>query len=242
MKNTTYSILAIAGASLSFTLPVPETIEEFDALAKKPGAGLKSAVDNEIYRGVNADVRATFCEELEKHFVEKYPDHVELKRKTKDSGRKKKTEGVEEPVMVYAEAELEYVKRALAVLGTIEDREVPVTEYQFILDSIMLMTEKVKDEAGNEIEQLLIRFDPSRAERSERGPKTVPKVYIKAAEQLIAAGAFDRFTANHGLAYTPAEGASEADILAAKTDLVARKIQALEEAERAKIDLANKYA
>jgi hypothetical protein len=242
VKAATYSALSIAGVALSLSLLVPENVDEFDALAKKPGACLASGIANEIYRGVLADFRAEFCDEFEAELAKEFPDATELKRKTKASGRKKKVEGgAEEDILTYAEAELEYVRRALAVLAGLRGvGEVPITEFQPVADRVLAKTEEIEVD-GVKVAVPLIRFDPSRAERGERGPKTVPKVYQKAAENIIAAGKRDAFIEKHGVTITMPENADEAKQAEVYKDAIARKIQALEEAERAKIDLTNKY-
>ena len=53
MKN----IKAYTG-KCTIQIAVPETVEEFDSLAKKPGAAIDAAVTNEIYHGTLGDIRS----------------------------------------------------------------------------------------------------------------------------------------------------------------------------------------
>ena len=256
MTNKSINTLAVGAAVLVISVAVASSVEEYDRLAGQTGAALESANNNEIYRGVLADFRYYFTEEFQKEMKEQYPSHAELLRQTKSTGKKKRGSDDEEGV-TYAEAEGAYMKRALAVLASIKNvPEVPITDFQYIADRVMAQPEL--DAAGNPVledvlddsgqptgekkPKLLIRFDPSRAERGERGPKTLPKIYVRAAEQLWSNGKADGFIAHYKLTVTPAEDADEAAIKALKIDAIARKIKSLEDAERAKEDLANKYA
>lgn len=245
MKSVIYTALAIAGTALNLPVLVPESVEEFDLLAKKPGAALDEAIANVIYRGFLAEFRGEFVSDLEDVLIKEFPEHAELKRKTIKTGKTKKlADGTEEEVLKYDEAELEYVRRALGVLATL--RNVPVVEisaFQSLADAVLAKTEEVDDGNGGKITVPLIRFNPLRNEPKERGPKVVPKMYIKAAEGIIAAGKVEAFFTKQGIELPVfTEDVSEADRLARITDTIARKIQALEDAERAKQDLQNKYA
>lgn len=102
------------------TFLVPATVEEFDQNAKKVGACLQEAVNNVIYRGVLADFRATFCEEVEKD------TGIERKWKTVERGKDKKA------VEVWDETEGDYITRVIATKGWTEDR----TSLQAIADRV----------------------------------------------------------------------------------------------------------
>lgn len=52
------------GFNLSVT--VPDSVEDFDKAAGKPGAALGEAIKNVIYRGWNAEFRRAFLERMEK--------------------------------------------------------------------------------------------------------------------------------------------------------------------------------
>jgi hypothetical protein len=55
MKTVTYD-----SGGHKFNIAVPETIEEFDTLAKKQGAALEAAIDHEVYHGTLGDIRNAF--------------------------------------------------------------------------------------------------------------------------------------------------------------------------------------
>jgi hypothetical protein len=59
-QNPVYSL------GQEFQLAVPESVSEYDQLAKKDGAALESAIANAIFRGYLPEWRTKFVEELEK--------------------------------------------------------------------------------------------------------------------------------------------------------------------------------
>lgn len=250
MKLVTYNALAIGAAALTLNVPVASSIDEFDKLSGRDGAALDSANNNEVYRGVLADFRYYFCEELQKQLKTEYPQHPELARQLK---KKEKDDDAD----AYSEPELKYFRRVLATLASIKGvPEILPTVYQPLADYVMSLNETDADgkdvlfddvdENGNPVKvtKKLIRFDPSRSERAERGPKQLPKVYIKAAETIFGQGNADAFIKHYQL--TPVIPEDKVDdetvVKAAKIDVIARKIKALEDAERAKEDLSAKYA
>ena len=99
---------------LVVNLNVPETVEEFDLNAKKSGRALAEAINNVVYRDCLAEFRDNFCEKLE--------SSTSVERKTKDTGKKRKVTSVvdgkevitEEPILIYAESEAEFVDRVIA--------------------------------------------------------------------------------------------------------------------------------
>lgn len=247
MKPQTFSSLG-----LDVPIMVPETIDEYEGpkMANKPGAALASAINNEVYRGTLAVFRDAFCTEVEASMATLFPGDTTLKRKTKVGRQKKNSDGTTEDVLVFDESEAKYVGRVLATVGSkmtppqdlkAEDYFKDLLAKVLALDEIDESTKSPKlDVDGAPLK--LVRFDPTITERAERGPKTTPKVYLLAAGQIVAAGKADPWLAHFGVAYTPAAGADEAAQTAAKTQLIAKKIQELEEAERANVDLAAKFA
>ena len=67
---------------LEVTVPVPESVEEFDKLAGKSGACLESACNNVIYRSILAQFRRKLVVVVEKVSG--------IKRELIDSGKTKK--------------------------------------------------------------------------------------------------------------------------------------------------------
>jgi hypothetical protein len=59
-QNPVYSL------GQEFQLAVPESVGEYDQLAKKDGAALESAIANAIFRGYLPEWRTKYVEELEK--------------------------------------------------------------------------------------------------------------------------------------------------------------------------------
>lgn len=57
----------VKSCGVSYNISVPETAEEFDSLAKRPGACVEEAVSNVIYRGTNADFRGAYLDKLVEH-------------------------------------------------------------------------------------------------------------------------------------------------------------------------------
>ena len=43
-----------------FNIAVPESVEEYDSLAKKVGACLDAAIDHEVYHGTLGDIRVSY--------------------------------------------------------------------------------------------------------------------------------------------------------------------------------------
>ena len=88
---------------------VPDTIAEYDNLAKKQGAALESAVLNVLYRSVFAKFRQQFAEAVE--------NNTGIERLTEPTGKKVKNEdGSEssEDQVRYTETEKVYFDRACA--------------------------------------------------------------------------------------------------------------------------------
>lgn len=131
---------------------VPETTEEYDALAGKQGAALESATSNVIYRSSNAVFRRELASLVE--------DSTGIERKTEQTGTKTvKVKGedgevteTEEPIVEYSETEKTYFDR--------------------VCDELGLETEEAKQaKFADEIEQAAAKatFDPTQREASAGG-------------------------------------------------------------------------
>ena len=63
MKVVTYD-----SGGHKFNISVPESVEEYDALAKKQGACLEAAIDHEVYHGTLGDIRDGFAKAVGEHY------------------------------------------------------------------------------------------------------------------------------------------------------------------------------
>lgn len=170
MKQDRYDSLG-----LDVQVQLPETVEEFDSLAGKVGACLQEACDNVVYRGVLAQFRSAFVNE-----VEKQPGApTQLRQQKKDQKgnlqfETVKVDGVDTqvPLMEVTETEGKYINRVKAEMNLTDEDY--VARFQPIANSVA---------SG-------IKFDPK---ASERKPKTPPKTYLEAADSIIAkGGTFER--------------------------------------------------
>lgn len=164
MKEVTVS-------SLGFDLKklVPETVEEYDSLARRVGACLDDAVNSTLYRGTFAEFRDLFLMGREADGETPAFIGVEglsgVKRLTKTEKRGEKE------VEVYAETEGAYWKRVIATnFGG--DEEKAVLEFQSVAQAAME----------------LAAFDPSVKERAPAGPKSIAKRYTEIATQAVKDG------------------------------------------------------
>lgn len=82
------------GFELSVT--VPDSVEDFDKLAGKPGAALTEAINNVIYRGWNNDFRATFLERVEKETKVAWP----VDQKKTDAQPERKDKKPKTPILI----------------------------------------------------------------------------------------------------------------------------------------------
>lgn len=159
--------------SLGFDLvkSVPESIEEYDSLAKRQGACLDDAINSTLYRGTFAMFRDLFLHGQEADEAngitafEGVESITGIERKTKEvkSGDKTTT--------VYDETEGNYWKRVIA------------EKFGGDADKAKAEFAAVAQEAMNRAE-----FDPSIAERKSSGPKTVAKQYVSIATDAVNAG------------------------------------------------------
>lgn len=195
--------------SLGFKLnkAVPDSIEEFDKLAKESGAGLREANRNVLYRSTLASFRNTFLhgadaegEEGSEGYI---PAIVGLDKKTgieravkvtKPAVKNEAGEITTDEVSAWDETEDDYFKRVLATL--VKDGK--YSDLDTAQASLLAEAQAVLD---------MIPFDPSKTERKSAGPKKTPANYIKVADYLVTkAGSIEAavagFTKNTGTVLT----------------------------------------
>jgi hypothetical protein len=170
--------IKVKSGGVYYAINVPETVEEFDQLAKREGAALASAIDNVIYRSANAQFRSEFADLVEKE--------TGIERKTKVSGTREveDEEGnkTEEDIVVYDESEGKYLNRVYAELD-LELEEQRQARFQ----------EQIEQAAED------IKFDPSERQAATKKPKKARKEYRETAEAILEAGG------EEGLAKTAAK-------------------------------------
>ena len=162
MKQTEYRSLGI-----DVKLNTPETVEEFDSLAKRANACLDEATNNVVYRGMLAEYRETFCERVE--------GETKIERKWKVAmmdGKPIVKDG--EEVTHWDETEADYFKRVCAEL-----KYEPST-FQSLADDVAKS----------------LVFDPTERERKERGPVKLAKMYVEKATEVITQGRHDKVIAH----------------------------------------------
>lgn len=195
--------------SQKVTLSVPESIDEFDRLAKQQGAGLREAIKNIIYRSTLPVVRDGFLHGIDEEKdangnvtqqaidgLDKLTGIARKTKITKPEQKNDKGEVTQEQVEAWDESEAVYEKRVYAELaqrGDFPSVEAAVAHYA-------PHAQKVAD---------LVPFDPSKSERKSSGPKKTPKTYTDAAANLIAAtgsveAAIAAFTNKTKVAVSPA--------------------------------------
>lgn len=130
---------------VNYTISVPETAAEFDALAKREGACVEEAINNTIYRGTNADFRDAYLGAL----CEKYS----YTRPTEpDKSGAKDAQG--NPRLVFVNSEKKEIDIIIAANSIDEATQ------QAIADEVMGSV----DDKGNPV----VVFDPSQRERKPR--------------------------------------------------------------------------
>jgi hypothetical protein len=165
------------------SVQVPESVQEFDRLAKAEGTCLEQANRNVIYRSVLAEFRSLFCDALE--------SATKISRKTKDTGkvRKVKQEAAdgtitetEEAIVVWAETEAEFEDRVVQTLARDENLspEAIKSRFQALADKLAAT----------------LPFDPSESEKTPAGPKKVSAAVTAVAQKIIDAGRAEAVAAN----------------------------------------------
>lgn len=143
-----------------FNINVPESVEEYDSLAKKQGACLEAAIDHEVYHGTLGDVRDRFAEEVgKKHGIT---------RREIGTGVFE-GEGDAKVEVTKTEKNDVYLARVAAEKGLTGD-----APFQDIADSLS---------AGGANE---VKFDPSVRERKAPKPPTIAKKDIEEATKFLA--------------------------------------------------------
>jgi len=157
------------------SVSVPDSVQEFDRLAKAEGTCLEQANRNVIYRSVLAEFRSLFCDALE--------SATKIARKTKDTGKTRKTKveaadgsvtESEEAIVVWAETEGEFEDRVIQTIARDESLspEAVKTRFQEMADKLAAT----------------LPFDPSESEKSPAGPKKVSASILAVAQKIIDAG------------------------------------------------------
>jgi hypothetical protein len=158
MKQTEYRSLGI-----DVKLNTPETVAEFDTLAKRTNACLDEATNNVVYRGMLAEYRETFCERIELE--------TKIERKWKvamKDGKPVLKDGQE--VTHWDETEADYFKRVCA------EKKVEPSVYQSLADEVAAS----------------LVFDPTERERKERGPVKLAKMYVEKATEVLTQGRHEK--------------------------------------------------
>jgi len=186
MKQQKYSSLG-----LDVNLSVPETLDEFDANAKKAGACLAEAISNVVYRGSLAEFRYHFLHGISQQEIDEDKEHAtfaegtqpiqgvedltKIERKTvqvKDkAGNPVVKDG--EPVTNFdpEDSEAKYFKRVCA------EKSVEPSSFQSTADAVATA----------------LVFDASASERKATGPKKLAAKYKEKAAAVIANGTTETF-------------------------------------------------
>lgn len=179
----------VKSLGFNISVAVPNSVEEFDTLAKREGACLENGVNNIIYRSTLATFRSVFCERLEQ--ASGIQRLTETKPARKEGG---------DPITTFAESEMKFVARVRAEQGL--DDESFKSSYSGLADEVIGLDE--------------CAFDPTKAERSAKEPK-LAKVYAETATRIIDQGAGDKVLAklgaklNRELAFPEETGDAEVD-------------------------------
>lgn len=158
---------------------VPESVEEFDRLAKRAGAALDEANKNVLYRAVLNQARDGFLHGIEGAEGQPSIDGLDkltgISRKekvVKPEVKNEKGEITQEEVVKWDETEGEFADRVFATLvqrGDFPSVEAAEAAYRDHMVTVLAA----------------IAFDPSKQERASAGPRKVPKTYIGVAEDIV---------------------------------------------------------
>lgn len=155
MKNETYNSLGH-----KFNIAVPDSIAEFDQLAKKEGAALEAAITQEVYHSTLGDIRPAFVEAVAKAYgIE--PREIGTGTFEGEGDAKKEITKTEKPEV--------FLNRVAAEKGLVGD-----APFQSIADTLS---------AGGAAE---VKFDPSAKERKAPKPTTPPKWATDGATKFLA--------------------------------------------------------
>ncbi len=174
---------SIKVSSLGFELnkSVPESVSEYDQLAKRENGCLEDAINSTLYRGTFAEFRDIFLHGAEADEANGLPaiEGVEkltgIARKTKEV---KAATAESQAVTAWDESEAVYFKRVVAAqFGG--DADAAIAHFAE-------MAQQAMDRAA---------FDPSVKERKSAGPKTIAKTYIEIAKQAVEGGKGEKLAA-----------------------------------------------
>jgi hypothetical protein len=162
MKTKEYSSL---GLKVNFS--VPESVEEFDANAKRIGACLEEATNNSVYRGMLGDFRDVLLHGWAEKGIKGLDDIYGVERKTKPVLDRKtnlpRKDKDDNEVTTYDETEEEFLDRVLAEKG--------------------LKIEDIQEHANTVAASLV--FDASAREKKAPKPKKLSSTYLDAAKKLL---------------------------------------------------------
>ena len=169
--------------SLGFKLvkQVPDSVDEFDRLAKENGAALREANRNVLYRSTLAEFRNTFLHgsdaDGDRPAIVGLDASTGIDRKskiTRAEERDAENNIIKEEQSAWAETEDEFFSRVCAELTksgqypSVEAAQASLaSQAQTVLDSIP--------------------FDPSKTERKSAGPKKIPNTYMEVAKEIVNA-------------------------------------------------------
>lgn len=155
---------------LKVTCDQPESVEEFDKLAKRDGACLDEAVDNIWFRGVLGDAWYGLAVTLNQETGSTFD--------MQDSGNKKK-DGT--PQMERVLTDPKHVGKLM------KDHNLSTADVQVVLDRVMKDGYDVTSADGKTTKHYEVKFDPSVSETSERIAKP-GKGDLEMADKFIAQG------------------------------------------------------
>jgi hypothetical protein len=145
---------------LKWNISIPETVEEYNTLGKRPDACLEDAIDHTVYHDTLGDIRYEFAEGVAKALATTLPDKAdEFKRKKKDTGT---TDDEGNPVLK-EENDGVFLNRILALSGK------SASDFPEVKTAV----------------EAKVKFDPSVRERKAGAPKTTPKSALNAAGEII---------------------------------------------------------
>lgn len=148
------------------TLGVPETLEEYDQLAKRSGACVEDAVDYTIFHCTLGEVREAFCDAITKE--------TGIARREIGTGEFT-GEGENKTEVTKTERPDDFYRRVCAEKGLNPDAE----PFAAIATSLSV---------GGNAE---VKFDPAVAARTGK-PKKLPDDYRNAATKILANGSWDK--------------------------------------------------
>lgn len=213
--------IEIKSLGYKLTKQVPDSVEEFDRLAKESGAALREANRNVLYRSTLAEFRNVFLHGRDAegddvpaiNGIDKMTG-VERKYKvTKPEVKDADGKITQEEVTAWDETEDEFAQRVFAVVASRDNISIEAAQASFASHAQMVLD--------------AVAFDPSKTERKSAGPKKTPATYLEVAKEVVAAcggsveTAIEKFSAKTGI--TVPEATVEALAAAVWSDQKAQK-------------------